>query len=142
METTNNKLPEKDLSLIEQINNKIKQAEKLIFEAKEEFYLRYPNDEPIVEPKEVVNEVEQERWKPKRNVMENNPLLEALKVNKEKSYPLNSYLLENTNDDILAHILDLLDRQRQKCAEEAELKLHGIAGNYIDKESITEAKLT
>jgi hypothetical protein len=42
-----------DKALIEQIDKKIKQAEKLIFEAKEEFYLRYPNDKPIVEPKEV-----------------------------------------------------------------------------------------
>jgi hypothetical protein len=69
--------------------------------------------------------------------MENNPLLIALKEDKLSEYFNSAWSVQQCKNDII----DLLDRQRQKCAEEAELKLHGIAGNYIDKESITNAKL-
>jgi hypothetical protein len=56
METLNNKLPSQDLSLIEQIDKRLKRLEEQMLPV-------WTNvSEPIVEPKEVVNEVEQERW--------------------------------------------------------------------------------
>ena len=39
-------LTEQDLATIELIAEKLKQADKLIFEAKQEFYLMFPNDKP------------------------------------------------------------------------------------------------
>jgi hypothetical protein len=74
-----------------------------------------------------------------------NPLLEAIKVNKEKGMPLNSYIQCHTNEDILAHILDLLQRQREKCAENAVAKSEEdlLGGEWlsVNQDSILNAKL-
>ena len=45
----NKKLTPEDNKTIELIAEKIKQADRLLFEAKQEFYLRFPDDEPNVE---------------------------------------------------------------------------------------------
>lgn len=70
--------------------------------------------------------------------MENNPLLENLK--EADIQCLVRYLENTTATDIKAHILDLLEKQRQKCADEAMMVFMD-RGNDIDELSITNAKL-
>lgn len=88
-----------------------------------------------------------------------NPLLEVLvayKINSDP-LPLQRYLhsfistpVTRSNADILAHILDLLERQRQKCADAAmietnaeftEFELNCDVDYWVDKEKIKQAKL-
>ncbi len=73
--------------------------------------------------------------------MENNPLLEALKEYRNGyDTPFNDYLQNTDNKELYAHILDLLERQRKKCADEAMMVFMD-RGNDIDELSITNAKL-
>lgn len=80
--------------------------------------------------------------------MENNQLLEALKediATDGKSIKLDLYLSRSNAVLFKKHILDLLEKQREKCADEAiateEPDYRGGTWVLVDKESITNAKL-
>jgi hypothetical protein len=71
--------------------------------------------------------------------MENNPLLEVLNTPKNRVYDVTDNYLRNVAiEDFKAHILDLLERQRKRSAEQVPLSynLHETL-----KENITNAKL-
>lgn len=73
--------------------------------------------------------------------MENNPLLEVLNTSNNEVYDVTDKYLRTVDiEDFKAHILDLLDRQRQKCAEEATMVFID-RDNDINEQSITNAKL-
>jgi hypothetical protein len=68
-----------------------------------------------------------------------NPLLEVLTTSPNRVYDVTDNYLRNVAiEDFKAHILDLLERQREKCAEQVPLSynLHETL-----KENITNAKL-
>lgn len=77
--------------------------------------------------------------------MKSNPLLEAIEYNDIQLFV--RYLENTTATDIKAHILDLLEKQRELCAQEAsvnciETPLEYLKIKYmVDKESINQAKL-
>jgi hypothetical protein len=70
------------------------------------------------------------------------PVLEALKEAENGNFDKLTVHIETQEIwQIFKDIEDLLERQREKCADEAKLNSHTIAGSYINKKSILNAKL-
>lgn len=74
--------------------------------------------------------------------MENNPLLEVLNTPKNRVYDVtDNYLRHVSVEDFKAHILDLLEKQRQKCYDYCRLGEEGVCDEDELKDSILNAKL-
>jgi hypothetical protein len=79
-----------------------------------------------------------------------NPLLEVLTTSPNRVYDVTDNYLRNVAiEDFKAHILDLLERQREKCHENAFIVNEGTYGSdgqsmeyyVVDRDSILNAKL-